>query len=186
VIRFTGSTAATVVSAVSRKTHAGAGDFDIAMPLTGTTGVESRSGGTTSDHLLVVTFASPVTVGGTPQATVTSGTGMVGSGGASNGGMVTISGNVVTIPLTNVANAQTIQITLNGVNGATNVTIPMGVLSGDVNGNRAVTASDIGATKSQSGLPVTPDNFRADVNPNGSINATDVSLVKSRAGTGLP
>jgi hypothetical protein len=89
--------------------------------------------------------------------------------------------------LTNVANAQTIQITLNSVNGATNVTIPMGVLSGDVNGNRSPSPPRIlGLTKSQSGLPVSADNFRADVNPNGSINATDVSLVKSRAGTGLP
>jgi hypothetical protein len=156
------------------------------MPLTGTTGVESRAGGPTSDHLLVVTFSGPVTVSGTPQAAVTSGTGTVGSGGASNGGMIMISGNVVTIPLTNVANAQTIQITLNSVNGATNVTIPMAVLIGDVNGNRAVTASDIGLVKSQSGLPVSSENFRADVNPNGSINATDLSLVKSLAGTLLP
>jgi hypothetical protein len=31
-----------------------------------------------------------VAIGGTPQAAVTSGTGMVGSGGASNGGMVMI------------------------------------------------------------------------------------------------
>jgi hypothetical protein len=92
----------------------------------------------------------------------------------------------VTVPLTNVANAQTLQITLNGVNGAENVTIPMGVLIGDVNGNRAVNTSDIGLTKSQSGLPVTSENFRADVNPNGSINATDVSVVKSLAGNSLP
>ena len=49
--------------------------------------------------------------------------------------MVITSGNVVTIPLTNVANAQTINVTLNNVNGSTNVTIPMGVLIGDVNGN---------------------------------------------------
>ena len=187
VIKFTAAPSApTPVSAVSRKTHGGAGDFDIAMPLTGTTGVESRAGGATSDHLLVVTFASPVTVSGTPQAVVTSGSGVVGSAGASNGGMVTVAGNIVTVPLTNVANAQTLQITLNGVNGAANVTIPMGVLIGDVNGNRAVNTSDIGLTKSQSGLPVTSENFRADVNPNGSINATDVSVVKSLAGNSLP
>jgi hypothetical protein len=125
-------------------------------------------------------------VAGPPQATVTSGTGTIGSGGVSNGGAVITSGNVVTIPLTNVADAQTLQVTLNGVNGTSNVTIPMSVLVGDVNGSRTVNASDIGAVKAQSGAPVTAANFRADVAANGSINATDVSLVKSRSGNLLP
>ena len=123
---------------------------------------------------------------GTPQAAVTSGIGTIGSGGVSNGGAVVTSGNVVTIPLTNVANAQTIQVTLNNVNGSNNVTIPMRILVGDVNGNGAVSASDISLVKASAGQPVDANNFRADVNPNGSINATDVSLVKSRAGTALP
>ena len=55
-----------------------------------------------------------------------------------------------------------------------------------MNGNAAVNASDIGLTKSQSGQPVAPTNFRADVNPTGSINATDIAVVKSFAGTALP
>src|ERR1700726_2347065 len=132
---------------------------------------------------MIATFSNPVTVEGSPQAAVTLGTGTVGSGGVSNGGIVTISGNVVTIPLTNVANAQTINVTLNNVNGSTNVTIPMSVLIGDVNGNGAVNASDVGLTKSQSGRAVTAANFREDVNTNGAINAADLGLVKSRAGT---
>ncbi len=65
----------------------------------------------------------------------------------------------MTIPLTNVANAQTIEVTLNNVNGSTNVTIPMRVLVGDVNGNGAVNATDIGLTKSRSGQPVGPTTF---------------------------
>ena len=90
------------------------------------------------------------------------------------------------IPLTNVANAQTINVTLNNVNGSTNVTIPMRLLIGDVTGNGAVTASDVAFTKSRLGQPVDATTFRSDVNDNGSINATDVSLVKSLVGTGLP
>jgi hypothetical protein len=177
---------AIATGAVSRKNHGGPGNFDIPLPLTGTAGIECRSGAPTGDYTIVVNFLANVSVAGTPQATVTSGSGTIGSGGVSNGGAVTTSGNIVTIPLTNVANAQTIQVTLNNVNGTTNVTIPMRILVGDVNGNGAVTASDISQVKASAGQPVDANNFRADVNPNGSINATDVSLVKSRAGTARP
>jgi hypothetical protein len=175
-----------VQSAVSRKTHGNAGTFDLSLPLSGTPAVESRSGGASGDYTLVVTFLANVSFSGNPQATVTSGSGAIGSGGASNGGAVTTAQNVVTIPLTNVANAQTLEVTLHNVNSSTNVTIPMRVLVGDVNGNGAVTASDIGLVKASAGQPVGPNNFRADVNANGSINATDVSMVKSLAGTGQP
>jgi hypothetical protein len=175
-----------VQSAVSRKTHGNAGSFGVNLPLSGTPGIECRGGGATSDYTILITFLANVSVNGNPQAAVTSGTGTIGSGGVTNGGMVITSGNVVTIPLTNVANAQAIQVMLNGVNGSTNVTIPMGVLIGDVNGNGAVNASDVALSKSRSGQPVDPITFRSDVNANGSINAADVSLVKSSSGTGLP
>jgi hypothetical protein len=117
---------------------------------------------------------------------VTAGVGTVGSGGADNGGATITSGNVVTIPLTNVANAQTINVTLNNVNGSTNITIPMSILVGDANGNGVVNASDASLTKSRAGQTVGPANFRSDVNANGIINASDASLVKSKIGTGLP
>src|SRR5207244_3812688 len=82
------ATVPTVVGAASRKTHGIAGNFDIDLPLTGATGVECRSGGSTNDFTMVATFSSNVTVTGSPQAQVTLGTGTVGSGGVSNGGMV--------------------------------------------------------------------------------------------------
>src|SRR5207249_2932734 len=66
---------ATVTSAVSRKPHGGAGNMDIDMPLTGTTGVECRSGGATNDFTIVATFSNNVTVTGSPQAQVSSGAG---------------------------------------------------------------------------------------------------------------
>ncbi|MEP7015612.1 MAG: dockerin type I domain-containing protein, partial [Verrucomicrobiota bacterium] len=172
-------------SAVSRKMHGGAGNFDVNLPLSGTPGVECRSGGATNDYQMVVIFPTSVSVVGNPQAQVTSGTGMVGTGGVANGGMVTVSGSTVTVPLTNVASAQTINVTLFGVNRAGNIVIPMSVLVGDTSSNAVVNATDVAQTKSQIGQPVNASNFRTDVNANGAINATDAGLVKMNIGTGL-
>jgi hypothetical protein len=83
----------------------------------------------------VVTFLANVSVTGNPQAQVTSGIATIGSSGVSNGGMVTTAGNVVTIPLTNVDSAQTINVRLNSVNTSINVVIPMTILVGDATGN---------------------------------------------------
>ena len=166
--------------------HGNAGPFDINLALTGSVGIECRTTGGTNDYTIIATFWGAVTVNGNPQAQVTSGTGTIGSGGVSNGGTVTISGNTVTIPLTNVANAQTINVTLFGVNGSGNVVLPMGVLVGDVNANRTVNAADVAQTKSRIGQPVDQTNFRSDVNANGSINAADTAIVKQNSGTSLP
>ncbi|HMJ05639.1 MAG TPA: VCBS repeat-containing protein [Chthoniobacterales bacterium] len=171
-------------SVVSRMIHGSAGSFDISLP-----GVESRAGGVTGDYQLVATFASPVTVGGNPQAQVTAGIGEIGSGGTANGGLVSATGNTVVIPLTNVANAQTISVTVFGVTDGTNigdVVIPMKILIGDTNSSSSVSSTDVSQTKSQSGQPVTSANFQLDVNASGTINATDISLVKSHSGSVLP
>ena len=136
------------VSAVSRKTHPGAGTFDINLPLVGIPGVECRGGGASGVHQVVVTFAAPVTV---TSADVASGTGLVSS--------TTISGNQVFVNLNGVANAQTIAIRLVGVNGSGNVVIPMSVLLGDTTANGAVNSSDVGQTKAQSGAVVTCIEF---------------------------
>ena len=173
-------------SAVSRKMHGAAGTFDVDLGVSGPPGIECRSGGPTNDYTIVTIFANPVTVNGSPQAQVISGTGTVGSGGVSNGGMVTVSGNTVTIPLTNVANAQTITVRLNSVNSSANVDIAMSVLVGDVNGNAAVNASDVSQTKASIGQTPDATNFRSDVNANGSINASDTSIIKANVGTALP
>jgi subtilisin-like proprotein convertase family protein len=169
------------VTAVSQKVHGGAGTYNINLPLVGPKGVECRAGqgagGT--DHKMVVTFTNPVTVG---SAAVTSGTGSVV-------GSPIVAGNVVTINLTGVTNAQTIAVTLSnvsdGVNTA-NVVVPMGVLMGDISGNGSVSATDITQDRQQSGQPVTAANCRDDVVVNGAINGTDVSAVKLKSGTGLP
>jgi hypothetical protein len=178
-------------SIVSRKTHGGTGVFDVDLKAPAP-GIECRSGGTTNDHTVVVTFPAPVSVigNGSVKAQVISGSGQVGTGGVVNGNAVSVTGAVVTIPLTNVANAQRLSITLFGVNDATNntgdVVLSMNVLLGDVNANGAVNTTDISQTKSNSGATVTGANFRSDISVNGVINTTDIAIVKSVSGTQLP
>ena len=165
-------------SAFSRKTHGGAGTFDIPLPLSGNVGIECRSGGATNDYQMIFNFASPVTVG---SASVSSGTGSVSS--------FSVSGSQVTANLIGVTNAQRITVTLFNVNDGThmgNVSVSMGVLVGDVNGNAVVNASDVSLTKSQVGQAVSSSNFREDVNANGVINSVDVAQVKANVGTALP
>lgn len=166
-----------ITAAVSRKTHGGAGTFDINLPVTGSASIECRTGGASGDHQVVVTFAAPVTLS---SASVSSGRGSVAS--------TTVSGNQVFVNLTGVTNAQTIVITLSGVNDGTStgsVSVPMSILAGDTNGDGSVNSADISQTKSQSGQSVTQSNFREDVTHDGSLNSADISLVKSKSGTGL-
>jgi hypothetical protein len=161
---------------VSRKTHSGAGTFDIPLPLTGTPGIECRSGGPTGDHSIVFTFAVPVTFttadcGGTTAP-------------------ASSSGNDVTVSCTGITNAQTLQVTVHGVSAAgfatADAVAPMSVLLGDTTADGSVNSADISQTKSRSGQAVSSTNFRSDVTVDGSLNSADISLVKSKSGTALP
>jgi hypothetical protein len=171
--------------AVSRLTHGGAGTFNINLPLTtGLAGVECRS---TSIYTVVFTFANPLT--STPGVTATA-TGMV-QPGPSSGNVDPMDSHNYIANLTSLPNAQYITATLSNVNDSdgnfsNSVSVIMGLLIGDTNGNGSVNASDITQTKIQSGQTATGSNFRTDVNVNGVINASDISSVKSRSGTALP
>ena len=94
------------------------------------------------------------------------------------------------VNMTGVATGQYITVTLNNAHDNANhsgdVAVTMGVLVGDTSGNGRVNSSDIAQTQSQSGHPITQDNFREDVTVNGLINSSDISLVQSKSGTALP
>jgi hypothetical protein len=173
------------LSAVSRKTHGGVGDFDINLPLTGSAGVECRRGDTYSDYTLLITFPSPVSVN---RAGVTAGSGQVGTGGAANG-LFYVNGNVVTVPLTLVGNQQTLVVTLFGVNdgnNAGNVNIAMSLLVADSNGDGTVNSGDAQQTRNRSGQTTSATNFRSDYNLDGNVNSGDATIVRSRSGTCIP
>lgn len=173
------STPNILISVVSRKVHGSAGPFDISLPLTGTTGVECRSGGTSGSYQIVATFTGIVSVN---TVSVTSGSGSVAN--------VTASGNQLTVALTNVANDQTILVTFAGarvIAGSTTYTfsVPMGVLLGDTTGDGIVSSSDVSQTSGRSGSVVNASTFRSDVNADGVIDSADVVLIQSNVGTAL-
>jgi hypothetical protein len=168
-----------LIVAVSRKTHGGAGTFDIPLPLVGEPGVECRNSG--GDHTLIITFNNTMVSG---SATVTGGIGSVA-------GSPTFSGNTMTVELTGVTDVQKITVTLSGVTDIFSQILPdtpvsVNMLIGDTTGNKTVNAGDVAQTKGQSGVAVTAANFRNDINANGSISASDVAQVKANAGHTLP
>ena len=169
------------LSAVSRKTHGDAGTFDLPLPLSGSPGIECRSGGGNGEYQVVVTFPTSVTAA---SATVTPEPGKT----ATVSGAPLTRNNQITVNLSEVSNAQTIMVNLVGLtDGVTTdtVSVPMSVLVGDSASNGSVNSSDVGKVKLQLGEPVTASNYRDDITADGLINITDLVLVGSLTGTGI-
>ena len=171
-----------LVAASSRKVH-GSTAYDVDLPLTGTPGIECRSGGTGGNYTIVFKFAVALSTVG--NANVAAGTATIGSrtinGSNSREYLVNLSG---------VTNAQSVTVSLTNVtdvagNISSSVSATMGVLVGDTNNDKFCDAVDVSQVKSQSGNPVSNSNFREDVNVDNFIDAVDVALVKSNSGTAL-
>ena len=165
-------------NAFSRKMHGANGPFDIDLMPNAMAGVECRTGGASGVYQMVVQFPAPVAITG---ASILSGSGSV-SGFTNNAG-------VVTIDLTNVGNAQTLVVKLNGVTDGTlfgDVPIAMSVLLGDSNGDAVVNSGDATQVRTRSGQSAAPANFRSDVNADGTINSGDAFIARSRSGQFIP
>jgi uncharacterized protein (TIGR02597 family) len=170
------------LQAVSRKTHAGVGTFDINMPMLGTKGIEPRTGGAFGDYQIMFTFANNVSLG---DASVTPGQ----NGAGRLAGPAVVNGKRITLNLTGVTNRQVLTVNLTGVSDglvSSDLAIPVGILAGDTNMDHLVNARDVSRTKTASGRVVTRGNFTIDVNLDGQINVDDTNLVKSFLGTSLP
>ena len=161
---------------MSRKTHGSVGTFDIPSRLTGSSGVECRSGGSSSNYQIVATFTDTVSFN---SVTVTSGSGTVAG--------LSASGNQIIVNLTHVANDQTIVVTLSGVKVTLEpntyiFAIPMGVLVDDKNGDRIVDSLDVSQTNARIGNAVIQSTFRNDVNFDDVIANNDVALIQRSLG----
>jgi CSLREA domain-containing protein len=180
--------------AVSSKTHGPNSDptktFGINLPLTllqlgiecrRNTGADTTGPNVGHDHEVILTFPIAVTVG---DASVTS-----NNSADSPTATAHASSNVVTVDLHNIPNARRLTITLTSVSDGTNtndVSIPMGVLLGDVNTTAGVDGNDVSAVQSHTRQTLNGANFQYDVNVTGAIDGNDVSLTQSNTRTHLP
>jgi hypothetical protein len=181
VVRLRFDQPAVITGAVSRKAHGSVGTFDVPLSLTGTSAVECRSGGASGQHTIVVTFSADVSAG---QATVTSGTGNVA-------GPPAISGNAMTITLSDVANAQRLTLALSNVTTTSGQSLPettlsVGFLLGDANNDGVVNTGDATQTRSRSGQEANSQTFRSDFNTDGFVNSGDTTIVRARSGQAIP
>jgi uncharacterized protein (TIGR02597 family) len=170
------------LQAASRKTHAGAGTFDINMPIAGAKGIEPRTGGSSGNHQIRFTFANNVSLIG---ASVTAGQ----SGAAGLAGPPIVNGKRIILNLVGVTNQQVLTVNLTGVSDglvSSDLAIPIGILAGDTNVDHLVNVRDANRTKTASGRVVSRSNFTVDVNLDGQINVDDTNFVKSFLGTSLP
>jgi hypothetical protein len=169
---------------VSRKVHGSAGTFDVNLPLTGTAGIECRSGGANGNYTIVFTFANTLTtVGG---AGVTSGTGSVASSSLDSSD----THNYI-VNLTGVTNAQVITVSLSNVTDSAGdfssaVSVQMGLLLGDIDASGRVDSTDVFQVRQQTLQNANSSNFRTDLDASGRIDSTDVFIVRQQTLTALP
>ena len=173
---------------VSRKVHGSTDptprDIDLMPAPEGTVGIECRNKGDNA-HTMIFTFDRNLVTTPAPTVRVSQGTANVAS---SNFGPAA---NQYTVNLSGVADAQHLQVSLDGLHdtaGAILNDVPgrMDVLLGDTNGDGMVNAGDTIQVRNHSGATLDTTNFRYDVNVDGLINAGDTIIVRSRSGDSLP
>jgi len=164
----------TLLSAASRLTHGGAGTFDIAMPLSGTSGVEDRAAST---YNAVFNFDQAVTSGQ-----------VLNVGGVGTVGTISFSGNTMTAQLTGVTSAEVVTLRVQNINGdgQQHGDVPFGFLTADVNGNRKVDKPDKQIVTAAKNQPVTSANFRDDINLSGVVDKGDLDSVNANKGNRIP
>jgi len=171
-----------VSSAKSIKIMLSGLELDVPLTLTGESAVEDRSGGTGGNYTVAMTFSQSII--SVAHASVSCG--RVAS--------TSINGSVLTVNLTgvgNTCNASDITLAVNDVkddagDNLGSVCVTMGMLLGDVDGNRVVDSNDSAIVRSQLGQSTNSTNLRSDVNNDGTISSADLQIISRHLGTRLP
>ena len=181
VNRVDATTTFGITGAASRKVHGPAGTFDLPLSLVTTNpSTEPRRAGAGSSHTIVITFNHPPVSG---SAAITEGAAVAGG--------PTFSGNDMVVPLTGVANAQYVTVTVSNVSSSDGFSggagaVRLGVLRGDVNGTRTVTIADLGVVNAQLTRTVTAANYLSDVSVSGTLTLADKGMANAALTTSLP
>jgi hypothetical protein len=173
----------TLIGVKSRKTHGTAGSYDLPLdtaPLIGgNVSVEPRFA--RPAHRIVFLFNNPVSA--------------VGGATALDAAMaplpapyLSFAGSEVTVSLPTGAalDNRRATVVLAAVNGVLSPRVSLGFLPGDINGSRAVNASDLAAIKSRLGQTTRIDNFLLDIGASGTIDQAGLTAAKARSGKVLP
>ena len=167
-----------LLAAISRK-----GQFEIDLPLTGTAGIECRSGGAAGNFQLVLTFNNELA---SVEGAVSS------CGVARNSRINPGDANQFQVDLNRVrCNADYVTLTVTGLHDTLGNTLPsaavtFGLLLGDTNGDGIVSNKDAAQVRNDQGQQTDDTNYREDVDLSGQIDRPDFHIVKSQLGTMLP
>jgi hypothetical protein len=157
-------------------------ELDVPLNLTGESSVEDRSGQPGGNYTVQLTFSQNVI----SMAHASVSCGRVAS--------TSINGSVLTVNLSGVGancNASDTTVTVNDVkddagNNLGTTCVTLGMLLGDVDGNRVVDSNDLAIVRSQLNQPTNSTNFRSDINNDGVINNADLQMVTRQQGARLP
>ena len=169
---------------VSRKTHGGAGVFDIPLPLNGPAGIECRAPGPNNSYTLVYTFDRPVANAGTVSVQGNGSPAPAPAGGTNP--TIASNPNEVVVNLNGVTDRQHLIVTLSNVrdtsgNTFSPVAARMDVLFGDVDKSGRVDSNDVTSVRQQALQTITSDTCREDVDVSGRIDSNDVTVTRQQA-----
>ncbi|MBC8102972.1 MAG: alkaline phosphatase family protein, partial [Cytophagales bacterium] len=168
-LNLSGTGAAQLQRAVSRKVHGALGSFDIPLAE-----VEPRRGAAGDTHQIVLTFSGTLDAGTAPTVTVPVGIATVAG--------TTFAGSELIVTLSGVADQQSVQIQVTGLRDArgiplSSVTQSLRLLLGDADNNGLVNQADVDQVRTATaGAP----NLRNDVVVSGAVNSSDIGLTRSR------
>jgi hypothetical protein len=172
-----------LLSALSRRSHAAAGTFDLALSVVASPAVnhhpttEPRQG---PAQTIVMTFDGIISAA---TVNITEGT--------ATAGVPVFSGSDVIIGLTGVVDRQYVTVSLTNIastDGRTggSASVRVGFLVGDVSGNRVVSLADVALVNAQLAMPATAANFLKDVNASGTVSLADKAITNANLTKSLP
>jgi hypothetical protein len=171
-----------LIKATSRRTHGVKGNFDIPISIDATSvpPIECRNG---TNFTLILTFSKNIVSGSASPVTR--------AGKKAQLDSITFLGNIMTIKLKNVSDAQLFRVNLSNIQAAdgsvlVTAVVRCRVLIGDTNSDNIVNNVDADFVTSNLNKLVTNSNFRADANSSGNITSIDQTVITNHLGNRAP